>query len=142
MAVFRVLLNLLVILVLPLAGGLPEALAFSLAAGMLLLCLALSGILRQAETSAHGKEGHVLVRLIASDRLGSPRTASTCLYLPLLTSDRLSIIRYEPMIPTPSPAPRPTTPNLFMRRRTRRDWNSPPSRALRYYLALEILPRP
>jgi hypothetical protein len=31
MAVFRVLLNLLVILVLPLAGGLPEALAFSLA---------------------------------------------------------------------------------------------------------------
>ena len=33
MAVFRVLLNLLVILVLPLAGGLPEALAFSLAAG-------------------------------------------------------------------------------------------------------------
>ena len=72
MAVFRVLLNLLVILVLPLAGGLPEALAFSLAAGMLLLCLALSGILRQAETSTHGKEGHVLVRLIASDRLGSP----------------------------------------------------------------------
>ena len=47
------------------------------------------------------------------------------------------------MIQTPSPAPRPTTPNLIMitnlimRRCTRRDWNSPPSRALRYYLALE-----
>ena len=86
MAVFRVLLNLLVILVLPLAGGLPEALAFSLAAGMLLLCLALSGILRQAETSAHGKEGHVLVRLMTSDGLYLPLFASTCLYLPLFAS--------------------------------------------------------
>jgi len=74
MAVFRVLLNLLVILVLPLAGGLPEALAFSLAAGMLLLCLALSGILRQAETSTHGKEGHVLVR--ADDTDTEPGTSS------------------------------------------------------------------
>ena len=82
MAVFRVLLNLLVILVLPLAGGLPEALAFSLAAGMLLLCLALSGILRQAETSAHGKEGHVLVRLMTSDGLYLPLLVSTDLCSP------------------------------------------------------------
>ena len=39
MAVFRVLLNLLVITLLPLAGGLPESYAFGLAMCMLLVCL-------------------------------------------------------------------------------------------------------
>jgi len=51
MAVFRVLLNLLVITVLPLAGGLPETLAFGLACGMLLLCLGFIAVVKEAETA-------------------------------------------------------------------------------------------
>ena len=58
-----------VITVLPLAGGLPEALAFSLAAGMLLCCLGLIGVVRQAE--AHSKEGHVLVACSSDTETGT-----------------------------------------------------------------------
>jgi len=49
MAVFRVLLNFLVITVLPLAGGLDEAYAFLLAIMMLLACLVCIGVVKAEE---------------------------------------------------------------------------------------------
>lgn len=54
MAVFRVLLNLLVITLLPLAGGLPEPLAFSLAVLLLLVCLGCIGVVKEADTKDDG----------------------------------------------------------------------------------------
>ena len=52
MAVFRVLLNGLVITLLPLAGGLPEAVAFSLAVLMLLACFSLIVVVKAEEEAA------------------------------------------------------------------------------------------
>ena len=57
MAVFRVLLNFLVITILPLAGGLPESLSFALAVGMLLLCLVFVEVVKEAELAKEGGLG-------------------------------------------------------------------------------------
>ena len=56
MAVFRVLLNVLVITILPLAGGLPEGVAFSLGATLLLICLACIRVVKAEEEEA-GRQG-------------------------------------------------------------------------------------
>ena len=56
MAVFRVLLNVLVITILPLAGGLPEAVAFSLGAALLLICYGCIGVVKIEEEAAR-KQG-------------------------------------------------------------------------------------
>lgn len=55
MAIFRVLLNLLVIIVLPLAGALPERCSFALAITMLLLCLIFIGVVK--EEALKGDDG-------------------------------------------------------------------------------------
>ena len=52
MAVFRILLNVLVITILPLAGGLPEGVAFSLGAGLLLICLLCIRVVKAEEEEA------------------------------------------------------------------------------------------
>ena len=59
MAVFRVLLNVLVITILPLAGGLPEGVAFSLGSGLLLVCLACIGVVKQEEEELQRSGGRV-----------------------------------------------------------------------------------
>ena len=71
MAVFRVLLNLLVITLLPLAGGLPEAIAFSIACVMLLACLGCIQVVKAAEGAKVAEQHHLSGAELALTEHGS-----------------------------------------------------------------------